>query len=325
MFKKSKKIKLIFFIYWFLLLYIFSALIWWYIALSRQNISMANFKKNEISKQDVAYAIKISQIEEERKRKTAQYLGEGSIFFLLISAGAIFLFRAVSKQLIISRQQQNFMVAITHELKTPIAVTKLNLETLQKRQLDEAQQFKIISNTIQESNRMNALCNNLLLSSQMEAGAHQYTPERLDITAVLQSVVSDFINRFPNREILFFDNGPLYLMGDVFLLQMTFNNLIDNAIKYSPKDQPINIIIENKQNQCSITFADYGAGIEDGDKKKVFEKFYRIGTEATQKAKGTGLGLYLVYRIIKAHKGKIFIADNEPNGAKFVIQLKTIA
>jgi signal transduction histidine kinase len=114
-------------------------------------------------------------------------------------------------------------------------------------------------------------------------------------------------------------------MGDVFLLQMTFNNLIDNAIKYSPKDQPIKIKIENQQNICSITFADYGTGIPDVDKKKVFEKFYRIGTEATQKAKGTGLGLYLVHRIIKAHKGKIFITDNEPNGAKFVIQLKTVA
>ena len=324
MFKKSKKIKLIFFIYWFLLLYIFSALIWWYIALSRQNTSMANFKINEISKQDAAYSIKVSKIEEERKRKTAQYLGEGSIFFLLISAGAIFLFRAVNKQLIISRQQQNFMVAITHELKTPIAVTKLNLETLQKRQLDESQQFKIISNTIQESNRMNALCSNLLLSSQMEAGAHQYTPERLDITAVLQSVISDFKNRFPNRTIEFWDDGSMQILGDVFLLQMTFNNLIDNAIKYSPKDQPIVVKIEGQKNQCCITFADFGAGIQDADKKKVFEKFYRIGTEATQKAKGTGLGLYLVHRIIKAHRGKIFITDNEPNGAKFVIQLKTV-
>lgn len=288
-------------------------------------MTMANFKKNEISKQDIAYSIKIWQIEEERKRKTAQYIGEGSIFLLLISAGAIFLFRAVNKQLIISRQQQNFMVAITHELKTPIAITKLNLETLQKRQLDDAQQFKIVSNTIQESNRMNALCNNLLLSSQMEAGAHQFTPERLDIKEVLETVVSDFINRFPNRSIQFFNNGPLHVMGDVFLLQMAFNNLIDNAIKYSPKDQPIEIKIENQQNQCSITFADNGAGIQDSDKKKVFEKFYRIGTEATKKAKGTGLGLYLVYRIIKAHKGKIFITDNEPYGAKFVIQLKSIA
>jgi len=325
MFKKSKKIKLIFFIYWFLLLYIFSALIWWYIALSRQNTSMANFKINEISKQDDAYSIKVWKIEDERKRKTAQYLGEGSIFFLLISAGAIFLFRAVNKQLIISRQQQNFMVAITHELKTPIAVTKLNLETLQKRQLDDAQQFKILTNTIQESNRMNALCNNLLLSSQMEAGAHQYTPERLDVNALLQSVISDFKNRFPNRAIQFFEHANLYLMADVFLLQMTFNNLIDNAIKYSPKDHPIVITLENQKNQCSITFADFGLGIQDADKKKVFEKFYRIGTEATQKAKGTGLGLYLVYRIIRAHKGKIFITDNEPSGAKFVIQLKSIA
>src|SRR5690606_10624220 len=99
-----------------------------------------------------------------------QYIGEGVIFFLLIAAAAMFIYRAVSRQFKQSREQQAFMMAITHELKTPVAVAQLNLETLQKHRLEPAQQLKLIGNTLQETSRLNALCNNLLLSSQMEAG-----------------------------------------------------------------------------------------------------------------------------------------------------------
>ncbi|WP_457848411.1 histidine kinase dimerization/phospho-acceptor domain-containing protein, partial [Staphylococcus aureus] len=94
---------------------------------------------------------KILAIEEAKKRKTAQYVGEGVTFLALIIIGAVFVFRATRRQLKLSQQQQNFMMAVTHELKTPIAITQLNLETLQKRKLEEDKQQKLISNTLQEA------------------------------------------------------------------------------------------------------------------------------------------------------------------------------
>jgi K+-sensing histidine kinase KdpD len=318
---KSGKIRTIIIIYWVLLLYIIAALVWWYVALSRQNEQMTTYKIQELQTTDIRYREQYKRIMDENKRKSAQYFGEGAIFFLLISAGAIFLFRAVKNQLKITTQQQNFMMAITHELKTPIAVTKLNLETLQKRKLETSQQEKLINNTLQEANRMNALCNNLLLSSQMESEAYKKVSEQIQINKLLGDCIRDFSVRYPSRKIMFNPKDEITIDGDVFLLQMAFNNLIENALKYSPKDTAIQVVLAKKENQCQLAITDEGNGIPDEDKLKIFEKFYRIGSDATQKSKGTGLGLFLVKRIVDAHKGVVYVKDNQPKGSMFTIQL----
>ena len=141
MHSKTKKIRYIFFIYWFLLAYIIAALVWWFIELNRQNEQMTIFELQQLQPGQQQYNDQVRNVQQIQKRKTAQYFGEGLTFFLLIAAGAVFVFRAVRRQLKISQQQQNFMMALTHELKTPIAVTKLNLETLQKRKLEEISLF----------------------------------------------------------------------------------------------------------------------------------------------------------------------------------------
>ena len=105
---------------------------------------------------------------------------------------------------------------------------------------------------------------------------------------------------------------------------MVFNNLIDNAYKYSPKDTAIRLTADKKNKECWATVIDEGNGISHDEKQKVFKKFYRLGKEATQKAKGTGLGLFLVKRIIDIHQGGIKIEDNFPRGSKFIIEFKTI-
>ena len=137
-----KRLRRTTFIYWMLLLYIVAALVWWFISLSRQNSVMRDFEISSFrSKIDSAaspglYREEFKKIITGYKRNESKYIGEGSIFFLLILVGAAFVYRSVRRQLHIQQQQQNFMMAVTHELKTPISVTKLNLETLQKYQLD---------------------------------------------------------------------------------------------------------------------------------------------------------------------------------------------
>lgn len=318
---KSKKIKFIFLFYWFLLAYIIAALVWWYIALSKQNNQMAAYKIHILQtkgQSSDAYQL----ILQEKNRKTNQYIGEGAIFLLLIVAGAGFVYTAIRKQLAISQQQQNFMMAVTHELKTPIAVTKLNLETLQKRKLDDQQQVNLLNNTIQEANRMNTLCDNLLLSSQMEAGGYQITKEKISLTTFIQKIIDDYTIRYPLRRIETSIKTNVEIEVDPFLLQMAVNNLIDNAIKYSPKEAPIEVSVEQKEKIIALSIMDQGIGIPAHEKKNIFKKFYRIGTEATKKAKGTGLGLYLVDKIIKGHSGQVLVQKNEPNGSIFVIELK---
>lgn len=320
MLSRPKKVKRIYFIYWILLAYIIAALVWWFIALLRQNESMAEFKRKEL-RSHPDYKQLIINVEEERKRKIAQYVGEGSIFFLLIIAGAVFVFRAVRRQFKQSQDQQHFMMAITHELKTPIAVSKLNLETMQKHKLDETRQQRLIQNTLQEANRLNDLCNNLLLSSQIEAGGTVSTPEEIDMASLLQKTVQDYMVRYPERiiESRLEDNVPVN--GDPVLLQMAVSNLIENALKYSPKEKPVRLLLGKTEKNAVVQVIDEGPGIAEAEKKKVFDKFYRLGNEATKKAKGTGLGLYLVKKIIFTHKGQINLADNPSGGSIFALSL----
>jgi two-component system, OmpR family, sensor histidine kinase CiaH len=319
---KSKRLRSIFILYWFLLLYIIAALVWWFIALNKQNHQMAVFEISQLIKESPGYESTAAAILDQEKRKTAQYIGEGAVFFLLIGAGAFVIFRAVLKQFRQGQQQQNLMMAITHELKTPIAVAKLNLETLQKRKLDESQQQRLIENTIQETNRLNTLCSNILLSSQIETGRYSLSKEEINFSELVQNCASDFIIRYPKRNIHTNIAEDISLQGDHLMLQMAINNLIDNALKYSSKDAAVTISLEAKGNEILLSVADEGKGIEAAEKKKIFDKYYRIGNKATKEAKGTGLGLYLTKKIIQQHKAAIFLKDNIPSGSIFVITFK---
>src|SRR6476660_4867387 len=114
---KTKRLSLIFRVYWFLLAYIIAALVWWFIELNQQNQQMASYEISQLKPGDANYTDELQKINKAKKWKTAQYVGEGSIFLLLILSGAGYIYRAVRSQFKMGRQQQNFMMAITHELK----------------------------------------------------------------------------------------------------------------------------------------------------------------------------------------------------------------
>lgn len=320
---KSKKLRSIFILYWFLLAYILAALIWWFIALNHQNQQMSQYEMEQLHQTDLNFQTKFDHIKSLEKRKKAQYLGEGITFFLLIMTGAVFVFRAVRRELKISEQQQNFMIAITHELKTPISVAKLNLETMQKRKLDEQQQQRLLQTTLEETNRLDALCNNMLLSSQIEAGGYPFTNEETNISELISKCVQDFITRYPQQIIESHIVGDIFITGDRLLLQMLTNNLINNAIKYGSKKLPVTVVLTEQDNKITFQVKDLGMGIAASEKAKIFNKFYRVGNTATKAAKGTGLGLYLCKNIAKQHHANISVTDNSPTGAIFTVILNS--
>ena len=144
-------------IYWLFLTYMVAAFIWWYVALVKQNDLLTATKIETLTARGVIDQKQIASIEAFATRKTKQYIGEGLTFLLLFLLGAIYVYRSLLKQLKYSTLQQNFMMAVTHELKTPIAVTQLNLETIVKRDLQPAQQQHLIHNTLKETKRLDAL------------------------------------------------------------------------------------------------------------------------------------------------------------------------
>jgi len=289
--------------------------------LNQQNDQMQLMRLKQATENNRADLDALNNIEADHSRKVKQYMGEGITFLIIILVGAILVYRAVKKQLKLGQEQQHFMMAITHELKTPIAVAQLNLETIQKRKLDEEQQHRLLQNTLHETTRLNTLCNNLLLSSQIEADGYKILEDEIILSLVVQDCINDFKRRFPQREIVSEIEENVIIEGDNNLLQILANNLIENALKYSPKDTTVYVNLKHQQDVILFNVIDSGPGINDADKQKVFEKFYRLGNEATKRAKGTGLGLYLCKKIVTRHKGKISIADNPGGGSIFTVQL----
>jgi two-component system, OmpR family, sensor histidine kinase CiaH len=313
-------------IYWLLLFYIVAALVWWFISLQKQSYALAEFKLNQLNAtidstvSPLLYHSEYDAIENIKRRTTVKHLSEGLFFLALIIVGAVFVFRSVRRQFKLQQQQQNFMMAVTHELKTPISVARLNLETMQKYALDPEKQKKLIRTTLEETSRLNFLTNNILISSQLEGGGYQFLEEELDLSDLLKDCIQDFRNRFPERTFTEQIESGADIKGDPLLLQILINNLLENAIKYSPKESPIYAKLRKHDTMIELEIADEGPGIPDNEKKKIFSKFYRIGSEATRKTKGTGLGLYLCSKIAIDHNADISVTNNTPRGSSFVVR-----
>jgi signal transduction histidine kinase len=323
-----RKLSRVTILYWTLLIYIIAALVWWFITLGRQNDEMKELKTARLRattdslSAPAVYIKELQTINKDHKRNNAKYLGEGSIFFLLILVGAVFVYRSVRRRFYLQQLQQNFMMAVTHELKTPISIIRLNLETIQKYSLDGEKQKRMLWVMLKETSRLTFLTNNILVASELEGGGYISSKEDLDLSDLLKDCVQDFRSRFPERLFKLEFQPDVDVKGDALLLQMMINNLLENAVKYSPKDTPVSAILKKENGLIELKIIDEGMGIEEGEKKKIFSKFYRVGNEVTRKTQGTGLGLYLCGKIARYHNADISVTNNKPHGSNFVVMFK---
>lgn len=324
-FNKMQEGKSVSFIYLLVLAYTIVALIWWGVLLFRQSEQISQFEKQNLSlridslAQPVEHQLELQRIEKDAHMRSFKYVGEGAIFLGIILLGALFVYRAVWKYMKLSRQQQNFMMAVTHELKSPIAAAKLNLETIRRHKLDEEKQAKLIDNTIRETNRLDQLCNNILLAAQLETHNYKLFKEPLDFSALLEGNIRELRNRIATHVINADILPHVWMEGDKLMLQIILSNLVENAVKYAPRNSTITVRLFEAGHRLKLQVLDEGPGVPDEEKERIFMKFYRLGNENTRKAKGSGLGLFLTAKIVEQHNGLIWVKDNEPAGACFEI------
>lgn len=325
--ESKRKFQLITTFYWILLTYIIVALVWWFFSLYTQNETMYGLRKQHLqssaSPDSDIYRKELYKINDLRRRNIAKYIGEGGTFLLLLLVGAVYVYRSVRRQFRTQQQQQNFVMAITHELKTPISVSRLNLETLQRHKLDEEKKEKLLAVTMQETLRLDNLINNILISSQLDGHSYRISKEELNLSDLVNDVINQFSMRYHDRKLLQNIQEDIDLNGDPLLLKLLVSNLLENANKYSPKEKPITIQLRKNAKGIQLNVKDEGCGIRKEEKKDVFRKFYRIGNEQTRTAKGTGLGLYLCKKIAEDHGGSITVEDNQPLGSNFIVSFHT--
>ena len=316
---KVNNLKLVSLIYWVFLTYMIAAFIWWYVSLEKQNNEIAAIKFQSIQINDPSLKAKTHAIQDFQLRKTKQFIGEGLTILVLFLLGAIYVYRSLKKQLRYADQQQNFMMAVTHELKTPIAISHLNIETLLKRDLDSTQQLKLLEATLKETKRLDSLSTNILLTAQLDMGQYEANKQLVNVSELLRQNIKSFQERYPSRICNTMVEDAMEIQGEPLLIQLLINNLIDNANKYAPVTEPIYIHLQSHQNRIQLIVKDQGPGIAAADKNKVFEKFFRVGAETTRTTKGSGLGLYLCKRITEFHNATIQLTTNTPTGSIFTV------
>jgi len=314
------------------IVYILAAVLWWSVLLFRKNEAYYGaqhqlavekaLQEGEITQKEAFYQSQSYFILQKRYLKEKQMIiGEGVVFFLTLILGIWFINRGYLKEVSASRQRRNFLLSITHELKSPIAGIQLAAETMQKRELSREQSDRLLHNTLRETARLKTLVNDLLLSAKLEI-AYQPHLENLDFDGLLREIVEDFQDKYPQAFFTYQGCPELHnFLGELQGLTSVAQNLLENAVKYSPPPAKVDIRLKKNAQTLILEVADQGIGIPEKERRNVFSKFYRIGNEDARKTKGTGLGLYIVFQIVKAHRGIITVSDNKPSGTIFSIEL----
>ena len=270
-----------------------------------------------------AVLINTSQLEQISQNHEQLIVVVMASFWILSLIASLYLARVSVKPLLESMQkQQSFVENASHELRTPLAVLQNRLETLfRKPEATIMESSESIASSLEEVRNMRFLTTNLLNLARRDDGIN---PE-------LGEVQPDFFNTtFTNYEMIASENDRVFrfenrvhrtIITDKLLLKQLMTILFDNAVKYTEEEGVIHFVIAATERNLYLSVADDGIGISAADKKKIFDRFYRVDKARTRQKGGFGLGLSLAKQIVDALKGTISVKDNKPHGTIFEVKI----
>jgi signal transduction histidine kinase len=219
-----------------------------------------------------------------------------------------------------------FFSIASHELKTPLTSLLGQAQLLQRRltQADAAPERnqRSIQVILDQAQRLNKLLATLLDVSRLSLGQMIVAHEPLDLHALIQQVVGNFQHDLEHHTLIYRASGqPFVVLGDMMRLEQVFQNLVQNAVKYSPQGGQIVVQAERRIDQVVISVIDHGIGIAAHELGNLFQRFYRVNNAAVQHINGMGIGLYIVKEIVTAHGGEVMVRSVEGQGSTFVVSL----
>lgn len=258
-------------------------------------------------------------------------LSQGCILmgFILIALYMIFVSqRRLSR---ITKMQDTILSNVTHELKTPLASIRLYAETMLLRNVAEEEKKRFLSRTLKETERLQKLIDTVLISARLESDQSSLAHSRINLNELLNGCFTQVKDRFGDTRIFDFqalqikEDNTHFILGNPYHLSMLFDNLLDNAVKYTEKGGLIQGGVLQKKGYLQIYIKDNGLGIEKNNLKRIFKKFYRIERNSKIKVQGSGLGLSVCQSIVKEHHGKIFAhSDGLNKGTTFYVELQRL-
>jgi two-component system phosphate regulon sensor histidine kinase PhoR len=249
-------------------------------------------------------------------------------------ACVVFVFHDVTELRRLEKIRKDFVANVSHELRTPLTSIKGYVEALLDGGKDDPfEASKFLDIILKQSDRLNLIIEDLLELSKIESGQITLKAEPLELQAVVDrtlSMIKPIADRKRHRLVTALDPSLPSIAGDEDRLVQVLTNLLDNAVKYTPAGGTITVgataalssgSAEQPARSIDLSVADTGIGIPEGDRPRVFERFYRVDKARSRELGGTGLGLAIVKHIVEGHGGQVWVEANHPQGSRFVVRL----
>ena len=310
-----------FLVFNFMLIFLMANAVWWFILMER-----VIDEKIEMSQELGASLEVIEHIYEQESSRRRMVMLEAVVFFLVLLAGLWMIYRTLVKQRELRQQQENFMMAITHELKTPLASINLYVDSLLTPEITEQEKQNILPRIKHDVYRLKRQIENVLEVARHNGLTEKSSYESFDLSQLLGQRL-DALKKFyteVNYKLKADIEKSVRIYGDRRSIGKAIDLILENSLVHN-EGRNIEIMVELSLNNnvISLNIGDNGRGVDKEEMASIFDQFYRAGPELTRPSYGTGLGLYIAKEIINSHGGTIsVISDGPSKGIKFLIKLK---
>jgi signal transduction histidine kinase len=271
--------------------------------------------QEQLLKEGVAPLIHLRSAESTRW----MLIGEGGVFVALLLVALWLTFRTVRHELSLARQQRDFLLATSHELRTPIAGLKLHLATLARPEPGVEQREHLLALCRTETDRLRSLTEKILLATRLDEAHVPLSVQSMDVVEEARSICSGAQASYAAAHHIVLESPKRSMLKtDRDAFRSVLGNLLENASKYAPAGTNIKVQLFAMDGHLELLVSDEGSGVRSEDRSRIFEKFARGGSEEVRETKGTGLGLYIVSRLMHAMGGRIEHRPRQPRGSIFV-------
>jgi K+-sensing histidine kinase KdpD len=263
----------------------------------------------------------LQSVNGKANNKAIMIVGEGIVFFSILLFGLWRIKLSIKKDQQLSERQSNFLLSVTHELKTPLASTKLYLQTLIKRDFSTEKREEMLQKAIIENQRLEEIVESILTATRLENRTLKLHKEWIDLNELIQQLIDNYNITSGKNWIVFENQVAVKIEADVFMIKTILRNLIENGLKYASNSEHLTVFLNRELNHVKFGTRDNGPGVPADLQKDIFKKFFRIENEETRSQKGTGLGLFIAAEFTKLNGGRLNYYPNKPTGSIFEITL----
>jgi signal transduction histidine kinase len=310
-----------FWLFTIMVIFLLAEAVWWVVFMAR-----LVGEKERMARQLNATPEFVEMIHRQEIQRQIMVGLEGSVFIIVFAVGIWLMYRALVRTEELKFHQQNFLMAVTHELKTPLASMRIYMDTLQSPKISPEKKQEIIPRLKEDANRLEKLVHNILEAGKFERQGYHLNVEQFNLSNLVHDRAKA-MDRLPMdipKKIETDIQDGINITGDAPALGRAIDAILENSLMYHDgKQVSVSVRLRAEHRKVRIEITDQGVGVEKKELARIFDRFYRVGDEMTRKASGTGLGLYLCREIIRAHDGKVeAYSDGPGKGTKFIVTLK---